>query len=77
MLKHYLKINNVSINNFSKLIGVSRIAVYKYLTRKASPNLLTAMKIRKLTGLKFNQILNNDDYKKWKEFMREIDNELL
>lgn len=77
-LKTWLKDNSIQLQAFSNQLGISRIALYNYMKGNTVPCLLVAMKIRKLTGLKFSEILQgkDDEYAKWQEFMQEIDDEI-
>lgn len=65
--------NNINVTKFAKEVGITRTNIYLWLKGTSGPTLLSAMKIRKLTGLKFSQILacSKKDLKEWKEFSNE------
>ena len=49
-LETYLKQNNVSIGDFSEIIGVTSVSLYRYLDGKRKPKPAIALKIVKMTG---------------------------
>lgn len=64
--------NNWSVTKMADELNLSRAAVHLYLKGATCPHTTTAMKIRKLTGLKFSQIIDCseqeiNDWNKWIE----------
>ena len=60
-IKKWMDENKWSISKLASEIGISRAAVYLYLKGETCPNTTTAMKIRKITGLRFSQIIDCSD----------------
>lgn len=70
-LERWRVANNYTPSQLAEELGVSRPGIYLYLKGKSAPNLCTAMKLRKLTGLKFSEILdcNETEFNEWNKWL--------
>lgn len=71
-IRKWMVDSKVGYPEFAKMLGVTRAALYQYTNGKNLPGLITAMKIRKITGLKFSEIIDCCDWaeKDWNEFIK-------
>ena len=77
-LKMWLETNNVTITDFAKMINTSRASIHSYLNGTAAPGVVVSMKIRKVTGLKFSEIIDCHQISRenWSEFINKKGAEL-
>lgn len=70
-LNKWMTENKVSIAQMAEKLEISRAAVHLYIKGKNSPSALTSMKIRKITGLKFSEIIDCSEQEifAWKQWL--------
>lgn len=70
-LHKWMEDNKMSVAQMSEKLDISRAAVHLYIKGKNSPSALTSMKIRKITGLKFSEIIDCSEQEivAWKQWL--------
>lgn len=46
-VENYIKLNNITMKNFAKSLGITKSSLYNYLRKNADPSVTTAIKISK------------------------------